>query len=131
MGKPVVQVAIETFDGRKGRVRALFDTGAHRTLIREDCLPEGCVVERRPTPERLRTAAQGGTLDVVGGIILLIGIGDRLIQTDALVSPNLAQQMLIGAATMQAWDITVRNENGTTRVEVGHDLRDPDIQEVD
>jgi len=80
---------------------------------------------------RLRTAAQGGTLEVVGGIVLVVTIGERMIQTHALVSPNLAQEMLIGAETMQGWDISIRNGGGRTTVEVGKDLRDPDVQEVD
>ena len=48
-------------------------------------------------------------------------IGDRMIQDEALVSPNLAQEMLIGAGTMQKWDITIRTQNRHTTVEVGRD----------
>jgi len=58
-------------------------------------------------------------------------IGDRLIESQALVSPDLSQEMIIGAGTMQEWDITIRNQNGHTEVVVGKDLRDPDVQEVD
>src|SRR5438067_1373421 len=98
MGKPILDVGLETLDGKKGRARALFDSGAQVTLIREDCVPDGANVVRRPAPMQLRTAAQGGkTLEVVGGTILVITIGDRMIQTHALVSPNLAHEMLIGA----------------------------------
>lgn len=131
VSKPIVEVDIETLDDHKGRVRAVFDTGAHPTIIREDRLPQGAAVVRRPSRQRLRTAAQGGTLDIVGGTILILTVGGRMIQDEALVSPNLSQEMLIGAGTMQKWDITIRNQNGPTRVEVGRDLRDPDVQEVD
>jgi hypothetical protein len=131
MSKPILDVGIETFDGKSGRVRALFDSGAHVTVIREDRVPAGTTIVRRPTPMSLRTAARGGSLQVIGATILVVTIGDRMIQTQALVSPNLSQEMLIGAETMQGWDISIRNGGGHTSVEVGKDLRDPDVQEVD
>ena len=132
MTQPVLDVSIETLDARRGKVRAVFDFGAHPTIIREDRLPAGATVVRKPIPARMRTAAQGGTLDIVGGTILLITtVGGRTIQDEALVSPNLSQEMLVGAGTMQKWDILIVNENGHTRVEVGRDLSDPDVQEVD
>jgi len=131
VSKPIVEVGIETLDGKTGRVRALFDSGAHVSVIRESCVPAAATMARRPSPTRLRTAAQGGTLEVVGGIVLVVTIGERMIQTHALVSPNLSQEMLIGAETTQGWDISIRNGGGSTSVEVGKDLRDPDVQEVD
>jgi hypothetical protein len=118
-------------DEKSARVRAVFDTGAHPTIIREDRLPSGTTVLRGSSVRHMRTAAQGGRLDIAGGTILVMNIGDRIIEDEALVSPNLAQEMLIGAGTMQKWDITIRNVNGQTSVDVGRDLRDPDIQEVD
>ena len=126
-----MDVTIETVDEKRRPVRALFDTGAHVTLLREDCLPEGAVVPRPKKPRLLRTAARNGTLRVVGGLILVVTIGDRMIQTHALVSPDLAQELIIGAGTMQEWHITISNGGGETRVHVGLDLRDPDVQEVD
>jgi hypothetical protein len=131
VSKPILDVTIETLDAHRGRVRALFDTGAHPTIIREDRLPAGAALVRRPAPLRMRTATQGGTLDVIGGTILVITVGDRQIQDEALVSPNLTQELLVGAGTMQKWDISIKKENGHTSVEIGRDLRDPDIQEVD
>jgi len=123
VSKPILDVGIETPGGKKGRVRALFDTGAHVSWIRESCVPAGATIER---------GAQGGAaLEVVGFIVLVVTIGDRMIETHARVSPNLAQEMLVGAETMQGWDISIRNGGGTTTVEVGKDLRDPDVQEVD
>ena len=131
MSRPIRDVDIETYDELTAHVRAVFDTGAHISIIREDRLPKGTNVERRKNPIRLRTAGRGGTLEVVGGVILVMTIEGRMIQDEVQVSPDLSQEMLIGAKTMQAWDITIRNENGNTQVVVGKDLRDPDIQEVD
>lgn len=131
MSKPIVEVKLEALDGKKGHAKALFDSGSHSTIIREDRLPAGTVMGRRKKPLRFRTAARGGTLSVVGGVVLIITVDGRTIRDEALVSPDLSQEMLIGAGTMQKWDITLRNKNGHTRVEVPKDLNDPDIQEVD
>ena len=49
----------------------------------------------------------------------------------ALVSPDLSQEMIVGAGTMQKWDISIINRNGHTEVTVGRDMHDPDIIEVD
>jgi len=52
----------------------------------------------------------------------------RWIRDEALVSPHLGSDMLIGAKTMQAWDITIKNKNGHTTVHVGRDMSDADVQ---
>ena len=49
----------------------------------------------------MRTAAQSGTLEVIGETILLITIGDRQIEDEALVSPNLTQELIVGAGTIR------------------------------
>lgn len=131
MSKPVRDVTVSTMDERSASLKAVFDTGSFNTIVREDRLPAGATIERRLTPLEFRTAAQGGKLRVTGVVVLTISIEDKLIQDDALVSPDLAQDMLIGAKTMQAWDITVQNQNGQTKIIVGHDMRDPDIIGVD
>ena len=130
MTKPIIDVELESMDGYKGAARAVFDSGSHSTLIREDCLPKGTVMGRRKKRLVFKTAAKGGTLEIVGGVVLIITIGDRMIRDEALVSPDLSQEMIIGAGTMQKWDITLRNTNGRTQVEIPKDLNDPDIQEV-
>ncbi|MBI2059133.1 MAG: hypothetical protein HYT87_05115 [Nitrospirae bacterium] len=69
--------------------------------------------------------------DRTAGVTLVMTIGEKMIQDDALVSPDLGQDMLVGAGTMQKWDIIIRNRNGKTKVIVGRDMRDPEITEVD
>lgn len=131
MTKPVIVVSLRTFGGKEGKARAVFDTGSYRSLIREDRLPAGALVDRSPAPLELKTAAQGGRTHVVGALVLTITVKDRMIEDEVLVSPDQSQEMLIGAGTMQKWDITIRSDNGHTEVIVGTDLRDPDVQEVD
>ena len=46
------------------------------------------------------------------------------------VNSGLAQEMLVGAGTMQKWDISIVTQRGLTEVFVGRDMRDPDINDV-
>lgn len=122
---------VTTLDDKSRTVKAIFDSGSFHTILREDRVPAGALIERRMKPLQFKTAAQGGTLNVTGGILLVITIGNKMIEDSALVSPDLSQEMLIGAGTMQKWDISVMNQNGKTEIIVGRDMRDPDIIEVD
>lgn len=79
----------------------------------------------------MRTAAEGGKLRIVGVTFLVMKLEGRIIEDEALISPDLAQDLLIGAKTMQAWDIRILNNNGSTTVRIGRDTRDPEITEVD
>jgi hypothetical protein len=131
MSKPVVTVTILAAKGKSAVLPAVFDTGSFFTIVRRDCLPAGTAVRPLASPLRLRAATKGSRLKVAGTAELVIQVGRKRIMDDALVSPNLAPKMLIGAKTMQAWDISIRNRNGSTRIVLGRDLRDPEITEVD
>lgn len=111
---------------------AVFDTGSFYTIIREDKVPSGALVVREGAFREFRTAAQRGKLQVNGVLPMArIIIGQKMIEDSVLVSPDLAQEMLVGAKTMQAWDVTIKNQNGKTDIIVGKDMRDPEITEVD
>ena len=131
MSKPVLRVKITLVDGRSVTLPALFDTGSFYTLLRQDRLPAGAAVLNYRKAEFFRGAGRGNRLRVVGSTEVIVTIGKRKIRDTALVSPDLTREMIVGAGAMQKWDITVRNRNGSTRVLVGHDMRDPDITEVD
>lgn len=131
MGKPILDVTLQDVAGRTSKARTVFDSGSHYTIVREAALPAGTHVEEYPTPRELRTATQGGRLLVKGIAHLVFTVRDKMIEDTAMVSAALAQEAIIGAGTMQKWDITLKNENGHTTVIIGHDMRDPDIIEVD
>ncbi|MBI2060873.1 MAG: hypothetical protein HYT87_13985 [Nitrospirae bacterium] len=130
MSKPIRDTEIETWDGRRAQVRAVVDSGCYPTIVRQDRLPEGTQVIGGVTRE-MRTAAEGGKLRIVGVTFLVMKLEGRIIEDEALISPDLAQDLLIGAKTMQAWDIRILNNNGSTTVRIGRDTRDPEITEVD
>lgn len=131
MSKPIMEVMLRSIGGGRSKAHAVFDTGSHYSIIQESKLPPGTQVYRYPKAEVLKTAAVGGRLSVTGTTVLFIQIGRRVIRHEVLVSPNLSKEMLVGAGTMQEWDISVRNGGGRTRVNVGKDVRDPDVTEVD
>lgn len=131
MSKPVMNVMVRSMLGGRAKVRAVFDTGSHFSIIQKSKLPARTTVLGYARPERLKTAARGGRLEIIGTTVLYIQIGKRVVRHEALISPDLSQEMVIGAGTMQEWDISVRNGGGRTRVTVGRDVRDPEVTEVD
>lgn len=131
MSKPRLQIDVTTSEELTATLTAVFDTGSFDSIIREDRVPPGAVVVRRKTPKALRAAVGGSRLEIIGQIPLVLTIGDKRVEDAVLVAPKLAQEMLVGAKTMQAWDINVFTTNGDTKVEVGTDMRGPDVTEVD
>jgi hypothetical protein len=129
--KPVLQIEITTAEGKSGSVKAVFDTGSFYTILREDRVPAEANILKRKQPHIFRTAARGTQFSAAGELSLVLTIGDRVIHDVALVSSDLSQEMLVGAGTMQKWDISIITRNGHTEVSVGRDMRDPDITEVD
>lgn len=131
MSKPTLDIQIATPDEKTATVKAVFDTGSFYTILREDKVPAGAVVLKRKTPRIFRTAAKGTRLLATGEVSLVLTIGGKQVDDVALVSADLSQEMLVGAGTMQKWDISIVNRNGHTDVTVGRQMHDPDIIEVD
>ena len=126
--KPVFPIKITSLNNTSVNLDAVFDTGSFYTIIRADKLPADTMVIRYD--KTFRTAQKGGTLAIVGQTILNIAIEDRMINDRVLVSSELGSDMLIGAQTMQSWDISIMNNDGKTTIHVAHDMRDPEITEV-
>lgn len=61
---------------------------------------------------------------------LAVSIGNKTIRDTALVSERFASEMLVGAETMQEWDITIKDRNRKTKVIDCRDMRDPRITGV-
>jgi len=131
VSNPIREIKITTPDERSAVVQAVFDSGAFYTILREDKVPAGASVLRRKHPRPFRTAAKGGSLLATGELPLVLTIGDKEVDDLALISSDLSQEMLVGAGTMQKWDISIVNRNGSTDVVVGRDMHDPDVIELD
>ena len=130
MSKPVRKAEIVTMEELRASINALFDSGSFHTLIRESCLPPQAMILRTKTPEILGTAEPGGSVKVIGRIVLKVLVEGHEIEVESRICPALSAEFIIGARDMQGWDISIRNENGHTTVHIGHDLNDPDIQTV-
>jgi len=127
--KPVFPIKIISLNNTSANLNAVFDSGSFYTIIRADKLPADTTVIRQELT--FRTANKGGILQIIGKTILDILIGEKMIETQVLVSSELGSDMLIGAQTMQSWDISIMNSKGKTTINVAHDMRDPEITEVD
>src|ERR1039457_6262764 len=114
--KPVFPVKITSLNKTSTDLNAVFDSGSYYTIIREDRLPlKTAVIPQQIT---FRTANKKGSLTILGQTILTIGIGKKMIQDAVLVSSELGSDMLIGAKTMQSWDISIINVKGKTKIKV-------------
>ncbi len=131
MSKPIRMIKVSARDGKKASVEALIDTGAFYTIIRQDCVPAGAKVNPYKTGELLGTAGKRGHVRAVAETVLVMVVEGHPIRDEVLISPDLKREFILGAKTMQAWDISVKNKNGHTTVHVGRDMNDPDIQAVE
>ncbi len=131
MTKPILDVVLRSMGRSESKVRAVFDTGSHYSIVREASLPPKTSVLKYPKAETLKAAAVGGKLKILGATVLIVQVGGKRVRDEVLVSPDLSQEMIVGAGTMQKWDISIHNNGGRTRVTVGRDIDDPDVIEVD
>ena len=119
-----------TPEEKKGEANALFDSGSFYTILQKDILPKGTKLSIYKTKREFGTADKKGKIEITAIINLVIKIGNKMIETSAYVSPDLSTEFIIGAKTMQSWDITIKNKNGKTTIVVGHDMRDEEITRV-
>ncbi len=101
------------FVGSKGekRLYALFDCGANLSCINKDQLvnletPIGLGVVRK-----LATASEGHFIEINERVTLDFYINDILLSDEFLVVPNLSEEAIIGAATLQKWRIKLDFEH--------------------
>ena len=127
MSKPILNIEFITPDDKKGEAKALFDSGSFPTILRENMLPKGTKLLTYKKKREFGLADRKGKIEVTASITLIIKIGNKMIETSAFISPDLKRELLIGARTMQTWDISIKNKNGKTFIVVGLDMRDEDI----
>lgn len=127
--KPVIPIKIISLNNTSKDINAVFDTGSFYNILRSDMLPAETMVI--PYNQSFRTANKKSSLSITGITNLIIQINDKMIRAEVLISSDLGSEMLLGAGTMQTWDISILNTNGKTKIKVEHDMRDPEITEVD
>lgn len=99
--------------GDKGerRLNVLFDTGAGASFIRRDVADRIVTTLRLPSPKTFTLGDGVGRLRVNETAILYVYIEGVEISDNFIVAPRLADEVIIGANTMQKWRIKLDLEN--------------------
>jgi len=93
--------------GSKGEktLYTLFDSGANLSCINPDLIRDIETPVSLGRIRRLSTASEGHYIEVKEVIRLDFYINDVLLSDEFLLVPNLSEEAVIGAATMQKWRI--------------------------
>ncbi|MFT4153730.1 retropepsin-like aspartic protease [Parafilimonas sp.] len=103
------------FEGSKGEqnLYALFDSGATYSCINEE-IAEGLeVFTTLHTPMRMATATATTIMEIKNRVTLDFYHYDTRLTDEFYVIPDLSEQVIIGASTMQKWRIKLDFENDT------------------
>jgi predicted aspartyl protease len=99
--------------GDKGerRLEVLFDTGAGASFIRRDVAERIATTLELPSPKTYTLGDGVGRLRVNETAVLYVYIQRVEISDNFIVSPRLADEVIIGASTMQQWRLKLDLEN--------------------
>jgi hypothetical protein len=99
--------------GSKGEkiLKTLFDSGANLSCIHPDQIRDIETPIHLGRVRRLATANVGHFIEVKYVIRLDFYINDVLLSDEFLVVPNLSEEAIIGAATLQKWRIKLDFEH--------------------
>ena len=101
------------FRGSKGRddLEALFDSGSTFSCIHPDLAEKLASVDALPDPFNVETASKGHFIRVEERVMLDFYLNNLRMSDEFVVVPGLAEQAIIGAATMQKWKIKLDFEH--------------------
>ena len=106
------------FEGSKSDkiLYALFDSGRFDDSTSLSCINHEFAEEitdliSYPTPRLLSTASEGHYMEIKHRIISDFYLNDVQLSDEFLVVPNLSEEAIIGAATMQKWKIKLDFEH--------------------
>jgi predicted aspartyl protease len=107
------------FAGTKGEkiLYTLFDSGANLSCIDEKCLENLEIAVHLGRKRRLATASEGHFIEISQRVTLDFYIDDVLLSDEFLVVPNLSEEAIIGAATLQKWRIKLNFEDDKVEVD--------------
>lgn len=104
MGLIIKEINVKGNRGEK-RIKTLFDTGASVSFIKKDLAEELGI--SMPLPEKLKFGLGDGKGEIKAEevIFLCFEIEGTKIYDDAIITDFLAEDLIIGAKTMQVWKI--------------------------
>ena len=99
--------------GDKGqrRLQVLFDTGASVSFIRSDVVDKLATTLKLPSPEVYTLGDGVGKLRISETAVLYVYIDGVRISDNFIVSPRLADPVIVGANTLQKWRVKLDMEN--------------------
>jgi hypothetical protein len=106
------------YTGSKGTstLATLFDSGASLSCIH----PDKVNIERintLPFPLRVNTASADHFMEISHTVSLNFELNGVALRDEFLLIPNLSEEAIIGAATMQKWRIKLNFETDTVEVD--------------
>lgn len=109
------------FEGSKGEknLYALFDSGATYSCIHEEIAEELEVLTNLHTPMRMITATASTFMEIKHRVALDFYHYDTRLTDEFYVIPDLSEQVIIGASTMQKWRIKSDFENDSIILDPG------------
>jgi len=107
------------FVGSKGEknIYTLFDSGANLSCINPDYVEDIAEKQALGRIRKLATASEGHYIEVKFAVRLDFYIHDVLLSDEFLVVPNLSEEAIIGAATLQKWRIKLNFEDDKVEVD--------------
>ena len=101
------------YQGTKGEkyLYTLFDSGANLSCIHQDYIKELETPVYLGNIRRLATASEGHYIEINQRVTIDFYINDVLLSDEFLVVPNLSEEAIIGAATLQKWRIKLDFEH--------------------
>ncbi|MBX9782976.1 MAG: retropepsin-like domain-containing protein [Chitinophagaceae bacterium] len=95
----------------------LFDSGANLSCIDEKHLEKLEKPVHLGRVRKLATASEGHFIEIKEAVRLDFYIHDVLLSDEFLVVPNLSEEAIIGAATLQKWRIKLNFEDDKVEVD--------------
>ena len=104
MGLIIKKLRVYGDKGEK-RLEVLFDTGASASFVRAGVVSELATVVKLPAPQVFALGDGVGRLRVSQAALLYVVIKGLHISDEFIVAPHLADDVILGARTMQKWRI--------------------------
>jgi predicted aspartyl protease len=100
-------------EGNRGKtsVDALFDTGASVSFIRRDLAEKIADLLPLPSPRSFALGDGKGALEVKEVTHIDMHFADGTIFDEVMVASDLAEELVIGAATLQKWRVKLDFEH--------------------
>lgn len=119
MGLIVKQLEIAG-DQAQLKAEVLFDSGAHRSIIRKNIAEKIATLTK--LPHSLEFSLANGESKVSTNLVanIEIAINDRFIFDQFYVIDKVSREVIIGALTMQGWEIKLDPKNESLSVGVDY-----------